>query len=184
MHRFNLNFSHFSFTPLTKLIRWNVLRRSAVERISFTTTTTLSKRYQFSDKDKAMSETEPTWVKCAVRPIIQTCSSPTHLGKFDPIFPGTSVNSFFHSPLPLFHFSIFYWIFLRRPHPVECPRIMVIHIPHCFRKNYSTLGHRHTLNQIVVNSQEYFQNVNIAFIDNNKTFDSPDHQYIFKTLNS
>lgn len=51
-----------------------------------------------------------------------------------------------------------------------------------FRKNYSTLDHLHILNQITEKSQVYWININVAFIDYNKAFDSVHHYYIKTTL--
>ncbi len=51
-----------------------------------------------------------------------------------------------------------------------------------FRKNYSTLDHLHTINQIIEKSQEHGMKISLAFIDYNRAFDTSDHGFILETL--
>ncbi len=51
-----------------------------------------------------------------------------------------------------------------------------------FRKNYSTLDHLHTINQIIEKSQEHGMDISLAFIDYNKAFYTLDHDFILEAL--
>ncbi len=51
-----------------------------------------------------------------------------------------------------------------------------------FRKHYSTIDHLHTINQLIEKSQEYQQELHLAFIDYTKAFDSLDHNFMLKAL--
>lgn len=44
-----------------------------------------------------------------------------------------------------------------------------------FRKNFTTIDHLHTINQVIEKCNEYEQELYLAFIDYTKAFDSPDH---------
>ncbi|MBP1527199.1 MAG: hypothetical protein H9Q66_04685 [Spiroplasma ixodetis] len=51
-----------------------------------------------------------------------------------------------------------------------------------FRKNYSTIDHLQTMNQIIEKALEYQIEIHILFIDFQKAFDTIKHQYLWKCL--
>jgi len=51
-----------------------------------------------------------------------------------------------------------------------------------FRKDYSTIDHIFTLDQLIEKTKEYNIDVHLLFIDFSKAFDSVSHNYMWQTL--
>ena len=53
-----------------------------------------------------------------------------------------------------------------------------------FRRNYATIDHIHTINQVIEKAKEYKLDLYMMFVDYKKAFDSVKHEKIWESLSN